>query len=192
MMRIILASKSPRRKELLSKIIDNFEIIPSSFDEKIIKEKDPTKLVELLSKAKGKDVYLKVQPKDDFIIISSDTLVFLNKELLGKPTTKEEAFTMLKKLQGNKHTVYTGLFVLISNNGKKKEILTNSKTDVFFKKLTDEEILDYINSENTLDKAGGYAIQGKAKSFVEKTEGNIETVIGLDIEKLREILEDYI
>ena len=188
MMRIILASKSPRRKELLSKIVNKFEIIQSNFDEKTIKEKDPAKLVELLSKAKGEDVFLKVQPNNNFIIIASDTLVFLNEELLGKPKTKEEAFTMLKKLQSHKHTVYTGLFVLINKNEKRKEFLTHSKTDVFFKKLTDKEILDYIESENTLDKAGGYAIQGKAKAFVEKTKGNIETVIGLDIEKLRGIL----
>ena len=192
MMRIILASKSPRRKELLATIVDSFEIIPSNFDEKTIKEKNPAKLVELLSKSKGEDVFKRVQSNDDFIIISSDTLVFLNEELLGKPKTKEEAFTMLKKLQDNKHTVYTGLFVLINKNGKKKEILTHSKTDVFFKKLTDKEILDYINSENTLDKAGAYAIQGKAKAFVNKIEGNIETVIGLDIEKLKEILNNYI
>ena len=192
MIRIILASKSPRRKELLSRILNDFEIIPSNFDEKTINEKNPEKLVELLSKFKGEDVFLRIQPNNDCIIISSDTLVFLNEELLGKPKTKEEAFTMLKKLQNNKHTVYTGLFVLINKNKKMKEILIHSKTDVFFKKLTDKEILDYIESENTLDKAGAYAIQGKAKAFVNKIEGNIETVIGLDIEKLKEILKDYI
>ena len=85
------------------------------------------------------------------------------------------------KLEGNKQTT--------EPTCKIEKIITHSKTDVYFKKLTDKEILDYINSENTLDKAGAYAIQGKAKAFVEKIEGNVETVIGLDIEKLREILE---
>ena len=95
---------------------------------------------------------------------------------------------MLKSLQGNKHEVYTGLFVLVNKNGKQERIITHSKTDIYFRKVTDEEITEYINSENTLDKAGGYGIQGKAREFVEKIEGNIETVIGLDVEKLREIL----
>lgn len=188
-MKIILASQSPRRKKLLSKIISNFEIIPSNFDEEIINEKNPERLVEILSKLKGQDVYEKLNKKEDFIIISSDTIVFLKDKILGKPKDKEESFKMLKELQNNKHTVYTGLFVLINKNGKKEEILTHSKTDVYFKKLTDKEIINYINSENTLDKAGAYAIQGKANAFVEKIEGNIETVIGLDIKKLEGILK---
>ena len=116
-------------------------------------------------------------------------MFFLSGQVLGKPKDKDEAFEMLKKLESNKHTVYTGLFVLINNNGKLKKVITYSKTDVYFKKLTDKEILDYISSENVLDKAGSYAIQGKAKEFVRKTKGNIETVIGLDIEKLEEILK---
>ncbi|MBO4815620.1 MAG: septum formation protein Maf [Clostridia bacterium] len=190
-MKIILGSSSPRRKELLSKIIKNFEIIPSNFDEDTIKQEqyEPEKLVETLSKLKGEEIYSRQKFNEDFIIISSDTMVFLNNQLLGKPKDKEESFKMLKSLQGNKHTVYTGLYVLINKNGSKEEILTNSKTDVYFRNVTDEEITEYINSENTLDKAGAYAVQGKAREFVEKIEGNIETVIGLDIEKLGKILE---
>ena len=189
-MKVILGSSSPRRKELLSRIVKNFEIIPSYFDEDTIKQEqyEPAKLVETLSKLKGEEIYSRLNLNEDFIIISSDTMVFLNNQLLGKPKDKEEAFRMLKNLQGNKHTVYTGLFVLVNKNGKKEKIITHSKTDVYFRKVTDEEITEYINSENTLDKAGSYAIQGKAREFVEKIEGNIETVIGLDIEKLRRIL----
>jgi septum formation protein len=193
-MKIILGSSSPRRKELLSKIVKNFEVIPSNFDESLVKqeEKNPAKLVELLSKLKGEEIYSRQNSKNNFIIISSDTMVFLDNQLLGKPKDEEEAFKMLKKLQNNKHEVYTGLFVLVNKNGKQERIITHSKTEVYFKMLTDKEILDYINSENTLDKAGGYAIQEKAGKFVEKIEGNIETVIGLDIEKLQEILKEYI
>lgn len=191
-MRIILGSSSPRRKELLSKIVDEFEVIPSNFNEDTIKEKEPEKLVEQLSKYKGQEIYKRLDLNEDFIIISSDTIVFLKNQLLGKPKSKEEAFKMIRNLQGNKHTVYTGLFVLVNKNNKLNEILTHSKTDVYFKKLTDEEIIEYINSENTQDKAGSYAIQGKAKDFVEKLEGNIETVIGLDIEKLEKILKEFI
>ena len=193
-MKIILGSSSPRRKELLSRIVKDFEINPSNFDESLIKqeEKNPAKLVEKLSKLKGEEIYSRQNINHNFIIISSDTMVFLNDTLLGKPKDKEDAFKKLKKLQNNKHEVYTGLFVIINKDGKQEKIITHSKTDVYFKKLIDKEILDYINSENTLDKAGGYAIQGKAKDFVEKIEGNIETVIGLDIEKLKKILKDYI
>ena len=187
-MKVILASQSPRRKELLSKVISDFEIIPSNFDESKINEKEPSKIVEILSKSKGMEVYDRLNKQDNFIIISSDTIVVLDDKILGKPKDKEDSFRMLKELQNNKHTVYTGLFVLKNENGKLKEVLTHSKTDVYFKKLSDEEIIKYINSENTLDKAGAYAIQGNAKAFVEKTKGNIETVIGLDIEKLKEIL----
>ena len=191
-MKIILASASPRRKELLSQIIKDFEIIPSNFDESTINEKKPNKLVEKLSKSKGEEVFTRLNLREDFIIISADTIVFLNNKVLGKPKDKEEAYKMLKDLDNNKHEVYTGLFVLINKNGKQEKILTHSKTDVYFKKLTDKEILDYINSENTLDKAGSYAIQGKAREFVEKIEGNIETVIGLDVQKIEEILKKYI
>ena len=193
-MKIILGSSSPRRKELLSKIIKEYEIIPSLFDESTVKkeEKDPAKLVEILSKLKGEEINSRLKLNEDFIIISSDTMVFLNNQLLGKPKDKEEAFKMIKNLQGNKHTVYTGLFVLVNKNEKQERIVTHSKTDVYFRRITDEEIIKYINSEETLDKAGAYAIQGKAKDFIEKIEGNIETVIGLDVEKLKNILEKYI
>ena len=191
-MKIILASSSPRRKELLSKIVKEFQIIPSAFNEESIKEKQPEKLVELLSKAKGEEVFGRLKLKGDYIIISSDTIVFLNNQLLGKPKDKKEAFEMLKKLQNNKHTVYTGLYVLVNKNEKQEKILTHSKTDVYFKKLTDEEILKYLDSEYVLDKAGSYAVQGKAKEFIEKIDGNIETVIGLDIVKLKEILKNEI
>lgn len=189
-MRIILGSSSPRRKELLSKIVEDFEIIPSHFDEKSINEKNPEKLVQVLSKLKGEEINSRLNLTDDFIIISSDTIVFFDNQILGKPKDKEEAFRMLKNLQGNKHTVYTGLFVLINKKEEQKRIITFSKTDVYFKKLTDREILDYINTENTLDKAGAYAIQGKAGEFVDRIDGNIETVIGLDIIKLEEILKE--
>jgi len=191
-MKIILASKSPRRKELLLKIVKDFEVIPSGFDENIINEKEPERLVEKLSQAKGEELFTRLKLKEDYIIISSDTIVFFNNKILGKPKDKEEAFKMLKKLQNNKHIVYTGLFVLINKPEKIERIVTYSKTEVYFRKITDEEILNYINIENTLDKAGAYAIQGKAREFVKKIDGNIETVIGLDVEKLKNILKDYI
>ncbi len=192
-MKIILGSASPRRKDLLKKIFDEFEIIPSDFDEGSIKqdEMSPEELVETLSRCKGEEVFSRVKLEEDFVLISSDTMVFCENKLFGKPKDREEAFGMLKKLQNNKHTVYTGLFVLIKLGEKTERVITHSKTDVYFKKLSDEQILEYIENENTLDKAGAYAVQGKGRDLIEKFEGNFNTIVGLDIEKLEQILEDY-
>ncbi len=190
-MKIILGSASPRRKDLLKEIFDEFEIIPSDFDEDSIKqdENNPGNLVETLSKCKGEEIFSRIKLEEDFVIISSDTMVFCNNKLLGKPKDEEESFEMLKELQNNKHSVYTGLFVLIKQGEKIERILTHSKTDVYFKKLTDEQILEYIQNEDTLDKAGAYAIQGAVKGFIDRIEGNYNTVVGLDTEKLKEIIK---
>ena len=192
-MRIILASGSPRRKELLEKIVSDFEVIKSNFEEDNLKkeERNPAKLVENLSKLKGEEVYSRMNVNEDFVIISSDTMVFCDEKLLGKPKDEKEAFDMIKMLQNNIHTVYTGMYVIIKKNDQVEKILTHSKTDVYFRKISDKEILDYIKEEDVLDKAGAYAIQGKAKEFVEKIEGSYNTVVGFDIEKLKEILEKY-
>ena len=189
-MKIILGSASPRRKDLLKEIFDEFEIMPSNFDEDFIKqdETNPGKLVETLSKCKGEEVFSGIKLEEDSLIISSDTMVFCEGKLLGKPKDKEEAFKMLKMLENNVHTVYTGLFVLIKQGEEIERILTHSRTDVYFKKLSDEQILKYIEKENPLDQAGSYAIQKGAKEFVDKIDGNYNTVVGLDTEKLEEII----
>lgn len=193
-MKIILASKSPRRKELLKNIVEDFEIIPSNFDEDSIKQDEfnPGRLVEILSKCKGEEVFSRVNLEEDFIIISSDTMVFCNNKLLGKPKDEDEAFKMLKLLDNNMHTVYTGLFILINKDSKVEKILTHSKTDVYFKRLKDEQILEYIEKEKPLDQAGSYAIQKGAGEFIDKIDGSYNTVVGLDIEKLYNILKQYI
>ena len=193
-MKIILGSASPRRKELLKEIFDEFEIIPSNFNEDPIKQDEtkPAELVETLSKLKGEEIFSRIKLEEDFLIISSDTMVFCKNKLLGKPKDKEEAFKMLKMLGNNMHTVYTGLFVLIKEGEKTEKILTHSKTDVYFKKLTDEQILEYIEKENILDKAGAYAIQGPAKEFVDRIDGNYNTVVGLDTEKLKNVLKELV
>ena len=191
-MKIILASASPRRKELLKEIFNEFEIIPSNFDEDSIKqdETSPSELVETLSKCKGEEVFSRIKLAEDFLIISSDTMVFCKGKLLGKPKDKEEAFEMLKMLENNMHTVYTGMFILIKQGEKIERILTHSKTDVYFKTLSDEQILEYIEKENPLDQAGSYAIQKGAKEFVDRIDGDYNTVVGLDIEKLKQIIKE--
>ena len=163
-MKIILASASPRRKTLLEEANINFEIIPSSFDEDSIKKEGyaPGELVEILSKGKGEEVYSRVNNDEDLVVISSDTIVYCEEKILGKPKDEKDAFEMIKMLQNNIHTVYTGMYVIIKKNKKEERILTHSKTKVYFKKLTDEEISDYIKNENILDKARWLCNTGKS------------------------------
>jgi len=191
-MKIILASASPRRKDLLKEIFDEFEIVPSNFDEDSIKqdEVNPEELVEILSKCKGEKVFSKIKIEEDFAIISSDTMVWCEEKMLGKPKDKKEAFKMLKMLENNMHTVYTGLFVLLKVGKRIERIITHSKTNVYFKELSDKQILEYIEKENPLDEAGSYAIQKGAKEFVDRIDGNYNTVVGLDTEKVKVIFKE--
>ena len=165
-MRIILASASPRRKELLSKIIKEYEIIPSNFDEDELKKeiKDPEILVQELSNQKAKDVLSQVKEKykyDEFTIIAADTIVYFDGKVLGKPKDENDAFKMLSELQGNSNYVYTGMTVIIKNNNEEvKEDTVITKSIVNMKKMSKQDIWDYIETKDPLDKAGAYAIQG--------------------------------
>lgn len=125
----------------------------------------------------------------DRTIIGADTLVIINGAKLGKPKSKEEAIKMLKKIQGKKHTVYTGLAILIEEKGKYKEYKELSKTDVFVNNMTDEEIEQYIDEEMPFDKAGAYAIQGRFSVFINRIEGEYATVIGLPISRIYQVLK---
>lgn len=202
-MRIILASASPRRKELLSTIVNKYEIVPSDFDEETLKNeiKNPEVLVQELSINKAEDVLNKVNNKienDEFVIIAADTIVYFNDKVLGKPKDELDAFNMLSALQGNDNYVYTGMTVIIKNNKKnnnenksknniKKETVF-TKSVVTMKKMTEKDIWDYIKTKDPLDKAGAYAIQGIGNKNIEKFEGSFNAVVGLDVDKLKEIL----
>jgi len=161
-MRVILASGSPRRKELLSTIIQNFEIIPSSAeDESDIKKiiKEPEQLVESLSEIKARDIFSKEHLKSESLtVIGGDTIVYLDGEILGKPKNEEDAFNMLSKLQGRENVVYTGLAVMIKREGEIREVICSNKSIVKFKNMTKEDILEYIDTKEPMDKAGGFAI----------------------------------
>lgn len=193
-MRIILASASPRRKELLSKIIKEYEIIPSNFDEDELKKeiKDPEILVQELSNQKAKDVLSQVKEKykyDEFTIIAADTIVYFDGKVLGKPKDENDAFKMLSALQGNSNYVYTGMTVIIKNNNEEvKEDTVITKSIVNMKKMSKQDIWDYIETKDPLDKAGAYAIQGIGNRNIESFEGSFDAVVGLDIEKLKNIL----
>ncbi len=184
MTKLVLASNSPRRKELLMNLGVNFDIIVKEVEE--IKEThlDPQEVASenAFRKAKACVEYL----KEDAIIIAADTIVY-NKQILGKPSSKEEAYTMLKSLSGTNHDVITGIAVLEWPTNKK--VVTTVTTKVSFKDLTDEEINKYINSGEPMDKAGAYGIQGRAALFVKQIEGDYFNVVGLPLFKIEEILK---
>lgn len=191
-MKIVLASASPRREELLKKIVEDFDIIPSDIDESFIKEKVAEQLVEELSYAKAEKVFIKEQEKyDDLIVIGVDTMVALEDNLLGKPKDAEDAKKMLSSLSGKSNDVYTGLSIIVKQKNKITKEVTNSKTRVKMKEMSQEDIEEYVSSGEPLDKAGAYAVQGKGAKYIEEIEGNYDSVVGLNTDLVKEFLEKY-
>ena len=185
-MSIILASQSPRRKELLSKIVNEFEIVVSDFDESSVEFNGDIELyVKELAMCKAKTVAQNI--KKQAIVISADTIVVLENKILGKPKDKKDAECMLNALSGNNHRVYTGLCVLDTINNKM--IQEAVFTDVKFSKLTNKEIQEYIDTGSPMDKAGAYGIQDFGAVFVEKIEGCYYNVMGLPLNVLYNVLK---
>lgn len=182
--RIILASASPRRAEILTKMgINDFTVIPAEISEEIDID-DPIEYVKSLAKQKA----LHVSMANDGIIIAADTIVVLNDEILGKPKDENDARNMLNKLIGNAHSVYTGVCVIDTVSGE--NVNDYEKTDVFFRALSANEIGEYIKTKEPMDKAGAYGIQGRACSFIERIEGCYYNVMGLPAAKLHNILKN--
>lgn len=191
-MKIILASGSPRRKELLKMVIPEFEIIVSGAEEKIEKRMTPEEQATNLSYIKAKNVFN--QTEGDRIVIGSDTIVVKNNKIYGKPENKEHAKQMIKELleDDKTHNVITGLSIIVEKNGEVKAYNTFDSVKVYFTDITDTEIEKWIDSGKAMDKAGAYAIQGEFGVFVAKIEGNYSTVVGLPIHKVYDILKQYI
>lgn len=199
MKKIILASASPRRHELLELLGIEHEVIPcknkepkiqnNKLDSKV-ENKTIEELVLKLACSKTLCVadMLSKEVKGNSIIIGADTIVVLEKEIIGKPKDKSEAIEMLKKLSGKIHEVYTGLCLYDCNKDKLHTAV--EKTLVSMLQWEDEEIKAYIESENVLDKAGAYAIQGKGAALIERIEGCFYNVMGLPLSKLSEILKE--
>lgn len=181
-MRYILASKSPRRRELLQEVISNFEIITHEVDETLPEGIPPREGVEILAIRKG-EVVAKDVP--EAIVISSDTLVELGGVALGKPTDESDAYRMLRSLSGKAHNVHTG--VAIHAGGKVFSGVAS--TAVHFREMTDEEIYAYIATGDPMDKAGAYGIQNGGGLFVTKYDGDYDTVVGLSMRLVKELLE---
>lgn len=174
--KIILASTSPRRKELFEKLRIPFTVEASDYQEDMTMEMPPQKLAKVLSAGKAEAVAKKHKSG---IIIGADTFVVLNDHLLGKPKSKEEAKKMLQKLSGKRVDILTGL-TIIDIKASKKICLTD-RVSVFIKKLTEEEINNYIASGEPMDKAGAFAIQGLGAVIIKKMEGDFMCAMGLPL-----------
>lgn len=191
-MRIILASNSPRRRELLHQIFDSFDVIKSNFNEEVVDEKNPEELVKILSSKKAEEVFDKIESNEsELLVIGGDTLVYFDGQVLGKPKDEKDSYNTLKKLQGNKNEVYSAFTVILKKDGKIIKETVLSKSIVTMKAMTDEEIEEYIKTGEPMDKAGSYAVQGIGNKFIDNIEGSYNSVVGLDIEKLKEVLEKH-
>lgn len=186
---IILASASPRRKELLELMGLEFYIIPSKKEE-IITKTLPDEIVEELAGEKAEEVLNGIT--GDVIVIGSDTIVVCGGEIMGKPKDEEDAFRMLHKLQGNVHEVYTGVAVFDRSEDKITKDIFSEKTEVTVHSMTDEEIWQYIRSGEPMDKAGAYGIQGRFAVFTKEIRGEYNTVIGLPVAGLYQVLKKYL
>lgn len=179
---IILASKSPRRKELLSLCGIEFSVMPTEADETLPENISPAEAVEHLSRIKAEPL-----KNENGIIIGADTVVAIDDIILGKPRDEKDAFDMLKALSGKTHFVYTGVTIIKGE----KSVTFSEKTEVEFFPLSDEEIADYVKTGEPLDKAGAYGIQGKGALLVKKINGDYNNVVGLPVSRLSRELKNF-
>ena len=184
MIDFILASGSPRRKELLELMGLEFKVIVSQADEDSVSKDLKPELALLKASATAKEVLR----NKNAVIISADTIVTLDGQILGKPKDEDDAFNMLSKLSGREHEVYTGYCVMRISDGK--AVCGKVRTKVKFKDLSDDKIRGYINSGEPMDKAGAYGIQGLGSLLIEKIDGDYFNVVGLPISALADTLED--
>ena len=184
-MGLILASASPRRRELLEMLgFSDFKVIPATCDEDSYNLPPELEVAET-ARAKAKDVLARCSDED--MILAADTLVFLDGEKLGKPTDEKDAERMLTRLSGRGHTVCTGVSILYSG----REITKTEVTKVFFREISQSEILTYVETGEPLDKAGAYGAQGKGSVFIERIDGDFFNVMGLPLCLLSNMLGEF-
>jgi septum formation protein len=182
-MHLILATKSPRRIEILKDAGFEFEIIPSSYEEPFDENLSPEKLVMMHAENKALDVAQKYR---DATVIGVDTIGFVNGKILEKPRDRAHAKEMIKLLSTYPNQVYSGIAVV--NLDLNKKIVQSEKTDVFFGKMTDADIEWYLDQNEWVDKSAAYSIQEKGALFIEKIHGDFFNVVGLPLYRLRKIL----
>lgn len=181
---LVLASASPRRQELLRLITPDFIVDKSDICEKV-DIANPAELVLHLAKQKAQDVFLR-HPAD--IVIGADTIVFAQGEALGKPADIADARRMIGLLEDDVHEVYTGVCVKSAKN----EVLFANVTKVFFARMTEAEISEYLETSEFMDKAGAYAVQGEAAKFISRVEGCYYNVVGLPVNALYDVLTNHV
>ncbi len=184
-MKIILASKSPRRRELLERMGLEFTCMNSEFDESAVEGLPPEELVCRLSEGKARSVAARAG--EEALIIAADTVVALDGTILGKPKDELEAFKMLSTLSGVRHQVHTGVTVLLGAQSRQ----CHETADVTFRDLSEEEIENYIHTGECMDKAGAYGIQGCGALLVQEIKGDFYTVMGLPVCRLGELLKEF-
>lgn len=191
-MRMILASASPRRKELLAGLLEDFEIVPAEGEEKAVHTL-PDEMVQELSCQKALEVKRRLfseNRQQDYLIIGADTVVAVQGRILGKPKDQADAAAMLSMLSGITHQVYTGV-TLVYHKGSKYETFSFCEmTDVSFYPMTEAEITAYIQTGEPMDKAGGYGIQGIGGRFVKQIRGDYNNVVGLPAARIYQVLKN--
>lgn len=190
-MRIILASKSPRRSELLKKLDIDFEVLVTNAEEELSEALPPEEYVSIIARRKAEraaEIFLS-ENSGSAVIIAADTTVYIDGKFLCKPKDKNEAIAMIKLLENKAHYVYTGLCVAFITKNNIEYVEDYCSTKVIFKALTDAQIENYVSTNEPYDKAGAYAIQGSGGEFIAGIEGDYTNVVGLPLNNLRAILE---
>ena len=183
-MTLILASGSPRRKQILEYLNIPFDVVVSNAEEHIDSNKPLEKEIEKLSYLKAEEVFKRHK---DAVVIGSDTIVTINNKVLGKPKNEDEAKQMLQLLQNNKHTVITAVTIM----SKDKTITFHNNSDVYFNPISEKEIDEYIKTKEPMDKAGAYAIQGIGAKFIKKIDGDFYSIMGLPLNEVYLKLKEF-
>jgi len=192
---LILASASPRRRELLKKADIPFTVMPADIEEVMVAG-EPADVAEEISSYKAEyvaDKLIREEKQDSFVILSADTIVTVDGKVLGKPKDEEEAFNVLKELQGREHEVYTGVTIAVKHPGKNVHYKQfHEKTRVKIYPVSDEQIRDYISTGEPLDKAGSYAIQGSFAKYIKSIKGDYSNVVGLPVGRVFKELKQFL
>lgn len=186
MKKIILASTSPRRKELFTEAGFQFEAIPSDYEEDMTLPMPPKELIAHLAKGKARVV---AEKHRDAVVIGADTFIVFGNQILGKPHTHKKAKETLQLLSGSKHVVMTGFSIMCMDEEKEESHVI--ETLVYFKSLTEKEIDDYVAIGESLDCAGSYAIQGIGKGLVDKIEGDYTNIVGFPVQNITDVLKGF-
>jgi septum formation protein len=185
---LILASGSPRRRDLLSRLELSFATVPAEIAESPLPGESPRELAERLAREKAEAVAARIGRTPRRVVLGSDTIVVIGEEVLGKPRDPEHAVALLRKLTGRTHLVMTGIAVVESDTGRTRSRVVESR--VTLRSADEVELRDYVASGESLDKAGAYAVQGTGRRFITGIEGSETNVIGLPLEETRAMLLD--